>query len=172
MSNPINPQQQLTSPYLHLWDIAGGPAIQIPVIVDPHGYYNLQGVNFDMVNSPSADALLATVVGVNLNTTSEQVLYRVPAGYSVCIISRVVVRNMSASATTASYGFGWNAGTDTNVLASATHTELTGNTLATVLVPIAGQAVGAANGQFSVKATIAQGSALTCTIDVWGFLLA
>lgn len=116
-----------------------------------------------------AETLLSSTPLVDLNAAPETPLYTVPGG-KTAVITKVVVRKASTSLTTASIAFGFNAGTDNDVIATATHTELTGNTLATVLTPKTGAKIGAAAAVFSVLATILQGGAATCTIDVFGYL--
>lgn len=115
-----------------------------------------------------AVAKLATVAGVNLNTTNKTTLYTVPTGYS-CIINHVVVRAASTSLTTASFGFGFDA-SGADVVASATHTALTGPTLYERIEAKAGAKIGAAADAFGVKCATPQGAAATVTIDVYGSL--
>jgi hypothetical protein len=117
----------------------------------------------------AASPLLASVAGVNLNTTNKTTLYTVPAGRG-CVVTHVVIRAASASLTTANYGCGFNANGD-DVITAATHAELTGATLYTVLYAKAGAALGAAAGVFGLKCGIAQGSAATATVDVYGRLI-
>ena len=113
-------------------------------------------------------ALLTSLAGVDLNTTDKQTIYTVPTGKS-CIVTKVVVRLASISLTTANYGFGFDAG-GSDVITGATHTELTGNTLYTVLSAKAGAKVGTAGQAFGSKCSVAQGAAATVTIDVFGYL--
>lgn len=112
---------------------------------------------------------LASVAGVDMNTATATTLFTVPAGVS-CIIERVVVRNASTSLTTASYSFGFNSATYNNVIADATHTELTGSTLYTILSAKIGATRGAAADVFKVLMNILQGGVATTTIDVYGYL--
>lgn len=116
-----------------------------------------------------SETLLSSTAAVNLNQDPETNLYTVTTGKS-CLITRVIIRLASTSLTTASIAFGFNAATDNDVIATATHTELTGNTLYTVLIPKIGAKVGTSTGKFSVICTIKQGGAATATIDVFGIL--
>lgn len=116
-----------------------------------------------------AETKLSTTAAVNLNQDPETNLYTVPSGKS-CLITRVIIRLASTSLTTASIAFGFNAATDNDVIATATHTELTGNTLFTILIPKTGAKVGTSTGVFSAICTIKQGGAATCTIDTFGIL--
>jgi hypothetical protein len=112
-------------------------------------------------------ARLATVDLVDLNTTSATTLYTCPTGKS-CIIHRVVVYNASVSLTTASYAFGWTSPNFNDIIANATHVELTGPTLFSILNTKTGALIGVAGGTFKIKPTIAQGSAATVSIQVFG----
>jgi hypothetical protein len=80
------------------------------------------------------------------------------------------VRNASTSLTTASYSFGYDAGA-TDVIANATHTELTGSTLSTTLLPKIGQLVGSSTAVFGVLMNTLQGGAATTSMDVYGYFL-
>ena len=106
---------------------------------------------------------------VNLNTAPATTLYTVPAGKS-CIITRVIMRLASTSLTTVSVSFGFTTAAFADVIADATHTELTGNTLYTILIPKVGAFIGVAAATFKVLCNILQGGAATATIDVYGIL--
>lgn len=112
---------------------------------------------------------LSTTSSVDMNTATATTLFTVPTGKS-CIITHVVVRNASTSLTTASYSFGFNSATFNNVIANATHTELTGSTLYTVLIAMAGATRGVAADTFKVLMNTLQGGAATTTMDVYGYL--
>lgn len=116
-----------------------------------------------------ADSLLSTTTGVDMNTATATTLYTVPTGKS-CIITRVVVRAASTSLTTASYSFGFNSAAFDNIIANATHTELTGATLYTILSAKVGSTRGVAGDTFKVLMNTLQGGAATTTIDVFGYL--
>jgi hypothetical protein len=103
---------------------------------------------------------------VDLSVGTKQTLFTVPAGLTA-VITKIVLRGATASLATASFGFGFDANAS-DVVASATHTELTGATLETTLSPIAGAKNGAAAAVFGTKATITQSSAAV-TIDVHGY---
>lgn len=112
---------------------------------------------------------LATATGVDLNTATAQTLYTVPTGKS-CIPTHIVIRNVSTSLTTVSFSIGFNSATYNNVVADATHTELTGATLYTVLIAKVGATVGVAADVLKLLNNVLQGGAATCTVDVFGFL--
>ena len=114
--------------------------------------------------------LLASISGVNMNTAAPTSLFTVPAGASGCVITHIVVRGASVSLTTASYSFGFNASAYNDVIANATHTELTGDTLYTVLTAKAGAKIGAAGDILKVLMNTLQGVAATTTMDVFGYL--
>lgn len=115
----------------------------------------------------NAVALLATLTGVDLNTLTATPLYTCPAGKS-CVIQRVVVFNASTPLTTASYAFGWNGPNYNDVVANATHTELATSTVHTIMNAKTAAKIGAAGDVFKIKPTIAQGSAATVSIQVFG----
>ena len=115
------------------------------------------------------ESLLASNAGVDLNTATASTLYTVPTGKS-CVVSKVVIRNVSTSLTTASVSFGFTTAAWADVIADAVHHELTGNTLATVLLPMIGAKVGTTGGTFKIKCNTLQGVAATATIDVFGIL--
>lgn len=115
------------------------------------------------------ERLLARASGINLNTGTAQTLYTVPAGRTA-IVTHIVARLASVSLTTVSFSIGWNSTSFNDVIADATHTELTGNTLYTDLPAKAGAAIGAAAAVLKLKNNISQGSAATATFDVFGYL--
>ena len=116
-----------------------------------------------------ANSLLASVPAVDMNIDAATGLYTVPLGKS-CIITSVVLRNCSGNLTTASIAFGWTSPTFADVIATATHTGLTGSTLQQKVLPMTGALVGTAGQVFSVLDTIKQGGAMTLTVDVYGYL--
>jgi hypothetical protein len=117
----------------------------------------------------NAESILSTTASVDMNTATATLLYTCPAGKS-CLITRVVVRNASTSLTTASYSFGWTSAAFADVIADATHTELTGATLYTVLLAKTGAKLGAAAGTFKVIMNVQQGGAATTSMDVFGII--
>jgi hypothetical protein len=116
-----------------------------------------------------SEALLSTTTAVDMNTATPTTLYTCPSGKN-CVITRVIVSNASTSLTTASYSFGWTSAAYADVIVDATHTELTGATLYTVLVPKAGALLGTSTGTFKVLMNTLQGGAATARIDVLGFV--
>lgn len=116
-----------------------------------------------------SDTLLASVAGVDMNTATASTLYIVPTGKSA-VITKIVIRNPSTSLTTASYSFGFTGAAYNDVIADATHTELTGSTLYTVLSAKVGAKVGIAGDILKVLMNILQGGAATTTVEVFGYL--
>jgi hypothetical protein len=132
----------------------------------------LVGDGTDVVSSPIAtltDSLLSTTDSVNLNTATATTLYTCPTG-KTCVITAVVVRNASTSLTTVSVSFGWNSTSFNDVVANATHTELTGSTLYTRLTAKTGATAGTSTGTFKVLDNTLQGGAATASIDVFGYV--
>lgn len=116
------------------------------------------------------EGLLATVPAVDLNVTTKTTLYTVPA-LKVAYITKVVVRDPSTDLTTAAFGVGFDAG-GADVIANAAHTELSGATLYSVIPAKVGAKEGAAAAVLGLKCGTAQGAAATCTVDVFGYLVA
>jgi len=112
---------------------------------------------------------LATVTGVDLNNAATPALYTVPNEVN-CIITKIVLRNASTSLTTVSLSIGQNASSYNDILANATHTELTGPTLATVLSAKTGAIALTPGTVLKLKNNTQQGGAATCTIDIFGIL--
>src|ERR1043165_2236470 len=73
----------------------------------------------------SGEGRLATVTGVNWNTTTLQPLYTCPANKS-CYVHAVRFRAGTATSATAVCGIGWDAG-GTNVVAQSTNALSTSN---------------------------------------------
>lgn len=117
----------------------------------------------------NAETLISRTTGVDVNTATKQTLYTVPTG-KILIVTRVVFRNASTSLTTASFGVGFDA-SGIDVLASETHTELTGSTLVNLRTPFDGAKRGAAGDVLGLKCSINQGGAATITVEVFGFLI-
>ena len=119
-------------------------------------------------NSP--EQKLATVNSVDLNNVATPTLYTVPNEMK-CYVTKIVVRKVSTSLTTVSFSIGWNSASYNNVLANASHTELTGAALATILNAMAGQTVGTPGQALCLKNNTLQGAPATCTIDIFGILM-
>lgn len=115
------------------------------------------------------ESLLSSTASVNMNTATATTLFTCPSG-KTCVVTRVVISNASASLTTASWCYGWESATFTNVINTATHSELTGATLYTVLVPKIGATLGTSTGTFRTLNTILQGGAATTRMDVFGYI--
>jgi len=125
-----------------------------------------------VVTSPAAvvypQPFVKVFQAVDLSVGTKQALFTVPAGLTA-VITKIVLRAATASLATASFGFGFDTNAS-DVVASATHTELTGSTLETALSPIAGAKAGAAAAVFGTKATVTQSSAAV-TVDVHGYFI-
>lgn len=129
----------------------------------------VSNVNGGTGSTLGADTVLASSSGVDLNTATPTTLYTCPAA-TTCVITKVLITAASTSLTTASISFGWNSATFNDVIADATHTELTTSTLYTILDAKAGAKLGAATDTFKVLANVLQGSAATVTIKTFGYL--
>ena len=121
------------------------------------------------VTNLAAESLLALVPAVNLNTATPTTLYTVPA-LKTCIITKIILSGASASLTTASISLGYNSAAFNDLIANATHTELTGATLCTILLPKTGAKLGAAAAVLKLLANTLQGGAATVDVRVFGLL--
>lgn len=157
-------------------DVNGdGSLWQMSLDVNPSGTYpsdpdNIVAGAAVQMSPVGGEVLLATTDLVNLNTATAQSLYTVPTGFQA-VITRMVIRNASTSLTTVSFSIGWNSASFNNVLANATHTELTGATLFTSLASKAGATKGVAADVLKLLNNTLQGGAATCSVDVFGFLI-
>jgi hypothetical protein len=151
-----------------LVEITAPAASDMLAIVDSGSTNKVQAGNlFGTLLPAKAETLLKTTDGVDLNTATATTLFTALAGSYV--ITKVVVRNASISLTLASYSFGGNSPSYNDIIADATHTELTGNTLYTALSPKTGATVHAFTDPFKIKVNILQGAAATVSIDVFGY---
>jgi hypothetical protein len=124
-----------------------------------------------LVSIGKNEVKLSTVDAVDLNTATNQLLYTVPTG-KTCVITRICQRNASISLTTNSHSIGWTSAAYADVVANATHTGLTGPTLAAWLVLIvAGIKMGTAGQPLYLKNNTNQGAAATASFDVFGILV-
>lgn len=137
------------------------------VTVDSTKTVTMAGALFTSSTVAMVEGKMSSTDSVDLNTATKTTLFTVPAGKTL-VVTKIIVRNASSSLTTASFSFGYNANAD-DVVATATHTELTGNTLYTKIEPKVGAIIGNAADVFGVKCTILQGSAATVTISVFGY---
>ena len=124
------------------------------------------------------EGLLSSTASVDVGATGETTLYTVPTGKS-CIITRIVVRNASGTfdqVTDPQLSFGWNAGTDNDVIANATYTNaMSAATKYFILVPDGKtnstvSTGGTTGGIFAIKVNTAATASTTCTISVFGYL--
>jgi hypothetical protein len=139
---------------------ATGETIKVPVIIMADGSVQMAG----------NEMKLATANLVDLNNAATPALYTVPAGKS-CIITRICERNASTSLTTNSLSIGWTSAAYNDVVANATHTGLTGPTLAAWLTMIAtGIKIGTSGQALCLKNNTLQGGAATASFDIYGLL--
>lgn len=112
--------------------------------------------------------LLAEVTAVDLNTLVKSVLFTPDSG-EVWLVDFTNIREPSGPVTTARFGFGSAAATDWSI--SRVHTDLTGATKFTRVVPRDGAEVTTNANPFGLTCTLVEGSALTVTVEVWGHRL-
>lgn len=112
---------------------------------------------------------LASVSGVDLNqTASKTTLYTVPTGRTF-VPTQVVVRTPTATAANAIVGLGGDANA-TDWASAVALTGVDGTTKARTIEASGAFPVYAAGAVFGLKPTQAQGSAVTATVDVFGYL--
>ncbi len=116
------------------------------------------------------EKLVARITGINMNSTGNFIAFTVMTGVSF-IVTRVVARNASVSLTTASWSLGYNAASYDDVIANATHTELTGTGVFTVIPAKNGAALGAATNTLRFNLQTGEGSAATMDLEIYGFFL-
>lgn len=114
-----------------------------------------------------SDSLLTSTASVDINNGTKQTILICPTGKS-CVITAIVVRNLSGACASNSISFGWDAGA-ADVIANATYASFTGSTVYTRIASKAGSALGTSTGIFGVKANTPN-TAATATIDVFGYL--
>jgi len=112
---------------------------------------------------------LATVTGIDMNAVAATNLFTVPEG-KTCIITHVVIRNASAELDTADFGFGYAAGEADVIAASTLGTGLTAATLYRVLEAANGAIKGVAAEILKIGVDVAQATAATMDVDVFGYL--
>lgn len=118
----------------------------------------------------NADTLLATVDSIDLNALAETTLYTCPVGF-ICVITKVVLRNLSGALATASISFGWDTGDADDVIANGVR-ALTGATNYEIIGAKSDAVRGIAGGTFKIDVNTAEGGALTGSVDVFGYLVA
>jgi len=125
-------------------------------------------------------ALMVTNTGVNLALTAgeEAVLYTVPTGYTF-VPTMVVLRAFSKDehGTPPIFTFGIGGGDCDEFLGDQTLNTITANFASECLMlrpiqaasPVTGDVIPAGS-TFSMESTQANGEAMTCTADVFGYL--
>ena len=114
------------------------------------------------------ERLLGYLPGLNLNSVAQTTVFTFPAGITGGVVTRVHIKNYSGAATTASISFG-RTGTPTDWKATATNanaatTKMVEYTNTASLAP-----VFSASDVFVANVTIAQGSAATADVLVFGY---
>ena len=118
-----------------------------------------------------ADTLLASVAGVDFDAVAETTLFTCPAGKS-CVITKVVLRLAVGAGLpmgTMECSFGWNTAQADDVIANAGRV-LTAATNYLILVAAGDAEIGTAIGTFKIDVQVAEGAALTGTVEVFGYL--
>ena len=109
-----------------------------------------------------------TINNLDLNITTKQNLYTVPTG-KILIVQNLVARKTSGNANIAVYGFGYNANADD--LVTPALWALNGTTKYRLIAPDQPSLRGAAGDVLGFRCSVAQGSALTMSVDILGYLV-
>lgn len=124
--------------------------------------------------------LSSTTVNLNEGTAAKQPLYTCPASKR-CIITNIVMQKFSASGSVGAGSIGWNAGatdvgaytlastpvTTASVFNWSLYNTNAGTGIMGVSSPV--YVTGTAADVLGLKVTEAEGSALTCKVDVYGY---
>lgn len=117
-------------------------------------------------------ALLATVNSIDLDAVAETTLYTCPAGM-ICYVHSVVMRKATGAGLplgTASVSFGWNTANADDVIANGVR-ALTAATNYEIIGAGSDSENGVAAGTFKIDVNTAEGAVLTCSVDVFGYLV-
>ena len=128
------------------------------------GNQEVQGLSYGKDGLYRWSRLSSTAL-VDWNVTTKTTLYTCPTG-KTCYVVAVIFKNGTGTSGTASCGVGWNAG-GSDVVAASTNALTTITSImkmATGVVPF-----GTAAGILGFKCGIAEGSAYTSTVDVYGW---
>jgi len=134
------------------------------------------GIEFDTqslgdltFNGRGMELVIASVSGVDFNVTTKTTLFTVPnLGGRKLIVTRAYIRNASAAFGAAAFSIGYNADAD-DVSPTATYPTLDSSTKFDFIPAGAGAVQGNSGDVLGLKCTVAQGSALTATVDVFGY---
>ena len=133
-------------------------------------FRNLQVASVGQAEFPTiGERLLGFLPSCNLNSVAATTIFTVPAAATGCYVTKIILQNYSTGTpTTASISFG-SSGTPTDWSATATDANAT-TTSAKVFSPTATlMKIYPASTAFVANVTIAQGSAVTGDILVFGY---
>jgi hypothetical protein len=123
-----------------------------------------------------AISLLSSTASCDLDAANgtEKALYTVPTG-KVLVVDHIVMRAFSAACGTAVVTFGKTGGTCDEFLGDQTLTNISGTGDYLIVSPVPNATPPKAEfftaaQVFGMEITTKEGSALTCTIDVFGYL--
>ncbi len=107
---------------------------------------------------------------IDLNSLNIKNLFRVPNSKKL-IVTDMIVRKASAAITTASFSIGYNSGSFDNVIGSTIYSSIA-NDNEYIKVDIDSPSVVGDGGQvLKVNIDTPEGSALTITLDILGYLI-
>ena len=155
----------------------GAPPISSAAIISALGY---TPANEAHTGTDGTFLLSSTTVNLNDGTAAKQPLYTCPASRNA-IPTNVVLHHFSADPTgTFSASLGWNAGA-TNIVGNAGSSDFSGDHTGAWILGIPDVSDGAQFLSYSpvmgtpadvlgLKVQTPEGSALTCKVDVFGYL--
>ncbi len=118
-----------------------------------------------------AETLLASVASIDLNAVAETTLFNCPAGKN-CIITKAIIRLATGAGLpmgTMECSFGWNTVNADDVIANAGRV-LTAATNYLIIGADGDAEIGLTTGTFKIDVQVAEGAALTGTVEVFGYL--
>ena len=117
-----------------------------------------------------ADTLLAQSVVIDLSATVETVLFTCPVGKN-CVITKIIMFDVSAAITAAEISFGWDTGDADDVVAIGTVQAVSAAAKYRIIPPdVAQPAEGTPGDEFSMDVNVAEGAADTAKFAAFGFL--
>lgn len=119
----------------------------------------------------TAETILSSTPSIDFDAVAETTLFTCPAGKS-CIVTKVVLRLATGAGLpmgTMECSFGWNTANADDVIANAARV-LTAATNYLILVAAGDAEIGLTTETFKIDVQVAEGAALTGTVEVFGFI--
>jgi len=153
-----------------IYNSAAGSPVKIRAVgADTHVGFDVdtQSAGAFTVNSLPVEYCLASVSGVDVNTSSKTNIFTVAAGKNVCI-TRMNIRGALTSLTVAEISGGYDANAS-DVFDNTPLADLTTSNRGLPFIAKGGYIVGTGGDVFGVKANTLQGSAATVVVEIFGY---